>query len=582
MHGKSARGAQIFGDTPDALSLGPGPVLSRSRLRPPILIAGAILVISALAYRPGSTPLLDDPNDGQYAEVAREMLESGDWISPHLNGVLFLNKPPLLYWLIASSYALFGINEAAARLPGILTTIVTVLLLHRLGTTLFDRRTGALAACLYAALPSTWIEARFVRPDTLLVASCTASVLALLCALRTEGEHRRRALYALQISLALGTLAKGVVALVLPGLVLIATLWADRRWEFLHQLTRGRSWIPFLALLAPWHVAAGLEHPGFLWDYVINQHVLFFFDLKLPRDSIPIDLESFWAAFSLRVFPWTLLAPLVVFQAARRGRDLRSAHFVLLVWAALVLLFFSAAASRLEHYALPALPPLALLIAAFLREGRGRTRRLVGLHFVLLAVLLAISAWKAPALFQENRFAALPELSWIAVIFFGATAIGAGAAALLSRRSCALAGFLFCFTGLALTPCLHEGLARMAPRNSSAPLVDFLFENAPADVPIVYQAPTEYQSCAGLNFYLRRNVLLLRPAGFVEPTYLVPYRDRLFLPLERLAELWDEEQLVVVTNPLAPAEHSWDGTVPEPRYTLGRFGNRWLITNRAP
>lgn len=550
-------------------------------------VVGLAMVVFALAYRLEAPPLFEDPNDGQYAEVAREMLESGDWISPQLNYVLFLNKPPLLYWLIAVSYKLFGVNEAAARLPGVLVMLVTLLLLYHLGRSLFGSNIGALGACVYAAMPATVIEARFVRPDGLLVASTVAALLAFHVALHSQGSRRRRALYGFQLALAAGLLAKGIVALLLPGFAVAVVILAEKRWDFLLRLAAPRSWLLFFILITPWHVVAAVRHPGFAWDYIVNQHFLFFLDRKFPRDSIPVPLSVFWGAFLGRLFPWTIFLPLVVLHSVRQWGTARGQvrpHTLPLAWAVGVLLFFSLATSRLEHYALPAIPAVALLTGAALEHLAGaghRGRRTIQAHLGCLLALAVAGLWWAPGLLAEDTWlrqaTTLPN---IARGFTAALCVGCVAAILAAHRAPRVVAPVLGFLFLALMPLIHRGLVALTPINSSAPVAQLLERNGADTAAVVFEAPVEYQHVAGLNFYLRRKVHLLRPPGFVEPTYLLPHRDALFLPRDELLDMWRREPVLLVSDPLASTDRPPTAVAPGPYTVLGHIGNRWILSNR--
>jgi 4-amino-4-deoxy-L-arabinose transferase-like glycosyltransferase len=546
-----------------------------------------ILVGLAYTYRLGSPPLFDDPNDGQYAEVAREMLESGDWVSPQLDYALFLNKPPLLYWLVAASYSAFGVGEAAARLPGVLVTLATLVLLYLLGRELFDRTTGALAALLYGALPGTLIEARFVRPDALLVASVVGSLLAFAVAARSDGAARRRALYAFQVAVAVGLMAKGIVGILLPAMPVAAVAFGERRRDLLRMLLAPRSWLLLLALVTPWHVAVAVRHEGFLWDYIVNQHLLFFLDLKQPRDSIPIPLGDFWMAFLLHALPWTLLLPAVLIWSVRHAREPQGArsYRIPLAWAAGTMLFFSAATSRLEHYCLPAVPAVVLLVVALLRHGTGEAapwRKLVVAHFALLAALCLAALWLAPPLLGAVEWlSGRTELPSIARVFFAGLGLAALAAALVFRYAPALCAALPGAAVLAFMPAIHAGVSALAPIDSSKPVADVL-KNTPAyqDSTIVFEAPFEYQICAGLNFYLHRRIRLLRPAGFVDPPYLAPHSRELFIERDELNRLWTSTPVLFVSDPLQPMTRSVREIVPAPLYIVARTYDRWVLSNQ--
>jgi 4-amino-4-deoxy-L-arabinose transferase-like glycosyltransferase len=560
----------------------PAPPLRR------FLCALSLLLLGfAYLYRLGSPPLFDDPNDGQYAEVAREMVESGDWVTPRLDYVVFLNKPPLLYWLIATAYSSVDVGETAARLPGALATLVTVVLLYLLGRELFDRATGALAAVLYGALPGTLVEARFVRPDALLIAGVVGAVLAFFVAARCEGAARRRALYALQLALAVALMAKGMVGLLLPALPIAAVVLAERRWDLLRMLLAPRSWLLFLALVVPWHAAIALRHSGFAWDYIVNQHLLFFLDRKEPRTSTPISLGGFWIAFLLRTFPWTLLLPAAVVWSAGRLREpgCGRSYRVLLAWAAGVLLLFSAATSRLEHYCQPAVPAVTLLVAALLRRGAtapGAWRNVLVAHFVLLATLFLVAFFlAAPLLDAVAWLRGRSELPLIARVFFAVLGAATLAAAIGLGRAPASFAALPAVAVLALVPAIHAGMSALTPINSSKPVADVL-RNTPAyqESTIVCEAPLEYQLCAGLNFYLRRRLALLRPPGFVDPPYLAPHSQELFIEREELNDLWAKGPVLFVSDPLQPMTRSLREIVPVPLYIVARTNNRWVLSNQ--
>lgn len=538
-------------------------------------------------YRLGNIPLLDDPNEGEYAEVAREMLESGDWLTPRLNYAVFLNKPPLTGWAIAVGDLVFGINELSARLPSAGAALVIILLVVRLGTVLFDFETGLLAGCILFATAGFFLEAHQVRPDLLMTAGIVGGVLA-FAHLRASGPTAsRRALIGLQVALAVGVLAKGLTGFVLPGLVFGALLISERRFDLLRQLLRPRAWWLFVVLVVPWPAWIAVKEPGFLWDYIVNQHLLFFFDRKVPRDSIPMPLGEFWTIFGARLFPWTVLVPLALVIAARRARMAARGNpdRLLLAWAAVVLLFFSAASSRLEHYSIPAIPAVALLLAKLFRdyvEGGSRSldRGIVG-HLVVTAALIIIAAMMVPhAIAAQPWLSAIPDLTPIGRHVFTILAAGGVAAAVLGlvrRRRWVVPAVVASF---ALTiPAALNGVSLLSRINSSAAFARAMQAVSDPDDKFVLEAPVEYQNCAGLNFYTGRKLLLLAHHDFVPPPYLAPHMDELFISRAELDQLWQDERVFFITDPLAPRT-VLDGTVPQPRYIVLRDHVRWAVTNR--
>ena len=572
-----------------------------------------IVAAWALCSHLGQVPLLDDPNEGEYAEVAREMVETGEWISPQLNYVLFLNKPPLTYWLVGVSYLAFGINEFAARLPVALTALLIVFLVTQLGSKLFDRDTGLLAGLILLTCGGFFLEAHLLRPDLLQVAAMTASFLALahLHRVAPEGQlpspapiparervrvravgwtrtpdlSRNAALIGWQVAIAVGLMSKGMVAVLVPGFVCVVLAVARRDTTLLRTLLHPRAWWLLLVLMAPWHAIMSLRHEGFLWDYVVNQHVLFFFDKKWPRDSVPVALPVFWAAFAARLFPWTLFAPIAVFASMRRAR-LRGAwnEQLVLAWMGAVLLLFSAAASRMEHYSIPALPPMALLIAKLLRDyGREASHaRTVAAHTVVTAVLMMVGVLVVPRLVMEQPWlATVGDFVPMARTVFLILASSAAAAAVLAfrgRRNYVAPALSLGF--LAIVPYFFEGLTLVAKINSSAPLAAELAPLLVAPARVIYEAPVEYQNCAGFNFYLGRKLDLLAHPDFVPPPYLAAHTDKLYISRDTLRAAWPREPFFVITDPLRE-RRSIDGVVPVPAHVVGRDYCRLLISNRA-
>src|SRR3989454_638638 len=293
----------------------------------------------ALALGPGAllAVRLDVPaffdNEARYAEAAREMALGGDWLSPHLVFTLFLNKPPLVFWLAALVFRVAGPTEWT-RLVSVGAAVVALLATCRLGALLYGGPAGLVAGLALATSLGFVLEARTLRPDMILTATV---VVALLCWQTAErgGTRRARWLVGLWAALGVGMLAKGLVPLVLAGLPIAAVTLRDDGW-------RGAARLP----------------PGCAWDSVVTQHVLFFLDRKLPRDSEGASLAFFWAAATGRAAPWVLLVPLTLAEAVRgatrRATPAARATFLLWAWAGGLLLFFSCAPSRLEHYAIPA------------------------------------------------------------------------------------------------------------------------------------------------------------------------------------------------------------------------------------
>jgi 4-amino-4-deoxy-L-arabinose transferase-like glycosyltransferase len=526
-------------------------------------------------------------NEGRYAEVAREMLLGGDWITPRLDGTLFLNKPPLTYWLTALAFHAFGPSEWA-RLVSIAAAAVTLFVTCRIGALLYGARAGLVAGAALAVTLGFALEARTLRPDLVMTASIAVAMWAWLLAERGEG----RWLWAFYAALGVGVLAKGLVPVIVAGIPIGLVTLRDHGWRGVPRLRPLLGVGVLAAIVLPWHVLVARAHPGFAWDYVVNQHLLFFLDRKLPRDSEGDPLTVFLIAFMARALPWTVLLPLTLGEAARglarKAGSVERGTLVAWAWAGGVLLFFSCAPSRLEHYSVPALPAAALLAArAWQRARAGDVPGPASVYLVVAGVALA--AVGVLGLVAGRSLLArvywLPQVPGLLSLVAPAAAIAAvvgvlGAVAAARRREGFLVGTL-AVGAAALVVVLLRAQALVEPLFSWRPLGNALVRAIPPEVEIVFEAPEEYQQVGGLVFYTGRPVTLLAPPGFVPPTYLAGQTEHMFLSREEFRRRWAAgEPLVFVSNPQRRRDDP-NGLVPSPFRVVARFGDRWLLASSA-
>jgi 4-amino-4-deoxy-L-arabinose transferase-like glycosyltransferase len=404
---------------------------------------------------------------------------------------------------------------------------------------------------------------------------------------RSTEARRRGPLIALQLALAAGVMAKGPIAVLLAGLPIAAVIILQHRWDLARTLSNWRSWLIFAALAVPWHAVVAILHDGFAWDYVVHQHFLRLIDQKLPRDSVPIPLTTFWAAFLGRTFPWTLFLPLaLVFTWMRRHSQGWSSQ-LLLAWLTGTLLFFSLSSSRLEHYTLPAVPAVALLVAALFRNAAGPASKWTAptrITLFIFGIGSLIGAVGAPALLRElDALRDLSGLGDIAGYYFAATAAGCAAAFVASRRLPFLPVPILAACLLLLTPLVVRSITIVARRHSSAPVAAELRRQADLSAAaVVFEAPIEYQHVAGLCFYLQRRIRLLRPEGFVPPAYLQPHVGELFINPGELQQMWRERPVFLVTNPLEPMPRTVELSLPTPLHHIADVANRSIYANRPP
>ncbi|HEX4963896.1 MAG TPA: phospholipid carrier-dependent glycosyltransferase [Thermoanaerobaculia bacterium] len=346
----------------------------------------------------GSVPLLD-PDEGRYAEIPREMLQRHDFVTPHLDGVLYFEKPPLYYWLNAAASAALPSPEIASRLAGACFGLAGLGLAWLLGSAMGGKRTGLLAAIVLGTAPLYVALARAAIIDMTVTFFLSAALTCFWLAQEREDDGLRTRLlwYGVFAAAALATLAKGLIGIVIPGAVAFLFLLFTRRWSVLRRVPWVGGPLLFLAIAAPWHVLAARRNPDFLWFYFVHEHVLRYATAEAERQ------QPFWffgAILLVGLLPWSGLFPAaaaLLRRAPERLRDRRDrpALVFLLSWAGFVVLFFSASRSKLVPYVLPALPPLAVLAAlavAEAEEREGRARRWLRLGAVAGALLLGILA----------------------------------------------------------------------------------------------------------------------------------------------------------------------------------------------
>jgi 4-amino-4-deoxy-L-arabinose transferase-like glycosyltransferase len=344
------------------------------------------------------------PDEGRYVGVAWEMLRSGDWLTPTLDGMPFFHKPPLFYWITAASLSVFGLHEWAGRLASLIgagaAAIAIVLFLRRW------RGVPVARASLWVLLtqPMFFIGAQFANLDMLVAGCISVTILLLahvaLCA--DEGESASVALRGAYLVAGLGVLAKGLIGVLLPVLVIGAWLLLTRRLARLRSLVSVGGCALMLVVALPWFVAMHLRHAEFLHYFVVVQHFQRYaaggFNNAQPLWFFPVVLIVLGLPWTAWLLAWRRAAP--VADASHR-----SIRVLMLVWAAVVVGFFSLPQSKLIGYVLPAVPPLAVLIAEVSAPADPRWRR----ASTILAVLLCLGSVTAVAMAPLSSSHALAQ-----------------------------------------------------------------------------------------------------------------------------------------------------------------------------
>jgi 4-amino-4-deoxy-L-arabinose transferase-like glycosyltransferase len=589
------------------------------RSRKTILTLAGLWLLLYASFTLFSPPLLDDA-DSVHAEVAREMVARHDWVTLYANGIRYLEKAPLMYWSMAASFTVFGPQDWAARLPLTIATLALLLIVYATGRRLFASDTaGFYAALILLTSFGVFIYTRIIIPDVMVCLWLSLAMLLFWISLEQPQPSRWTA-WGFAAACALNVLTKGLIGIVFPLAIVIIFLMLNRNMGHLRRWYPVSSLLVFLVIAVPWHLAAGIANPsqgnptgtmpatgnvhGFFWFYFINEQVLRYLNRRVPRDYDTVPLLLFWGLLAVWLMPWIAF----VFKAIVPVRT-DQAWKLLGVWAAVVMVFFSFS-TRQEYYALPALPPLALMIGGWMdREEKCSARdplRIAGRRiavalFVLgatggvLAAYLAIRA-QAPvpgvdisSLLTQNpgdyalSLGHFLDLSTRAMSVFRmpliltAIALLAGTLANLILRfsnrvrmgNYALAAMMVVFLAAA-----HTALVTFSPVLSSKALADAIRPRLQTGD--VVEIHGEYEAGSTLGFYLRRQVRIFNGRSS-DLWYGSFFSDapQVFDDDASFQRLWSGQQRVFLWTPTdqVPA-------LPGPAYAIAQSGGKEVLSNQ--
>lgn len=456
---------------------------------------------------------LAHPDEGRYAEIPREMLASGDWTTPHLNGLAYLEKPPLQYWVTAAAYKLFGISEWSARLCTMLAAGLNVLIVFLLGRRLRDSATGALAAAVLASCVLHFALGQVLTLDMMFSCAMTAMLAAFCMAQLTRASAESSShiwMLASWAFLGLAVLTKGLVAMVIAGTVLVIYVPWQRDWAVLRTLRPVTGVALFALLVTPWFIQVSRANADFLQFFFVREHFQRYLTDEAQR------VEPWWYFLKILAagaLPWLPQMGAALCsswrQTATRGQF--DASRVLWIWCVFILVFFSLSHSKLAPYILPLLPPLALLTAA-----RGWLGNVTALRIsICIQALIAVGLLGYVLFARWGNTTALPqgimEKALAAAVTIAAVSLPIAAACWWATRSgrtfqaalgLAAASFLcwsVLFASVGHDPSLRSG------KSLAAQIPAELARSVP-----IFSVRTYDQT---LPFYLRRRMLLVDSRG---------------------------------------------------------------------
>ena len=535
-----------------------------------VLIAGSIYLGCII-----SPPSLVDDVDAVHAQMSRTMLSSGDWVTAHLDGVPYLEKAPLLYWLIAGSYEIFGVHDWAARIPIALAAVGLCWLTAAFGVWAFGQRAGFYAGLCMATGVGLFLFTRVLIPDVMLTLTIALAMWAFLRVL-DEGEvHPRFWAFVLAASLGTGLLLKSLIAVVFPVAAGIIYLFFTRQvfsretWKRLHVFS-GAAIV--LVIAVPWHLLATLRNPpyfaftlhtgpgeyhGFLWFYFINEQLLRFMNRRYPRDYNTVPRLYFWLFQLVWMFPWSVYFPAVARLSFRPVDRAGRTRLLALCWAGFVMVFFTFSTTQ-EYYSMPCYPAFALLLGSAMALGgpwvRRGTRVISGIAGALALAMFALlfhvrgmptpgdisSALSSHPSVYSLSLGHMEDLTLDSFAYFRIPLLVAGIAFLVGSLGTLRASGKRAFLAAGLMMIIFFHAARLAlvvfePYLSSRPLADALLRSPDGALIVDHH----YYEFSSVFFYTNRTALLLngRRQNLEYGAY-APGAPNVFIQDSDFVELW--------------------------------------------
>ncbi|HXA83543.1 MAG TPA: glycosyltransferase family 39 protein [Candidatus Dormibacteraeota bacterium] len=524
-----------------------------------------------------SPPRLMDDVDAVQAQIARNMLVSGDWVTARLDGVAYLEKAPLVYWLMAASYKIFGVHDWAARLPLALAVVLLCFITYRFGRWAFDDQAGMFAGVILASSVGLFLFTRILIPDAMLTLTITGAIWAWLRLLEPDEERPRRWAAVMGLCFGAGLLLKGLIAVVFPALAGLAFMAVTRqlfRWTAWKRLDLWLVATVALLIAAPWHILAAVNSPpafafslhsgpgeyrGFFWFYFFNEHLLRFLNMRYPRDYNTVPRVWFWLLNLVWLFPWSAYLPAALNESYGAQSRASRARLMAICWIGVVMVFFTFSTTQ-EYYSMPIYPALALLLGPAIASRGTRvlsgTWILQGISSVLCLALafVLLLVWRLPAtgdiaqaLTQHpemytlsmghmgdltlNAFAYLKLPLAVATLAFAAIAAGLA----LWRRNIGRTVMVVAVGMIIFFQAARLALVRFDGYLGSYPLAQSLMKSPPGQL----VEANSYYAFSSVFFYTGRTALLLNGRNNnLEYGSYAPGAPNVFIDDAKFSTLW--------------------------------------------
>src|SRR5216683_1173753 len=577
------------------------------------LVAGAIYLGCSV-----SPPSLMDDVDSAVAQISRNMVTSGDWVTPRAAGIAFLEKPAMFYWPMAVSFKIFGVHDWAARIPFAISAIGLACLTCAFGAWAFGRKAGLCAGLCIASCVGLFLFTRIVIPDVTLTLTIALAMWAFLRALDEEEPHPRLWAFVLAAGLGLGVLLKSLIGAVFPITTGVLYLFLTKQFFVARTWKRLRPFSGFFIALfvaAPWHILATLRNPpyfslsfhsgpgeyhGFLWFYLVNEQVLRFLNLRYPRDYNTVPRLWFWLFHFLWLFPWSVYFPAIARLSFKPIDRAGRARLLAICWIGFILIFFTFSTTQ-EYYSMPCYPALALLLGSAMATGGNWVRRGTRVLCVVagcagiacITIFYLVRNVPAPgdisSALGHHPSAYTLSLGHMMDLTFDSFAylrlpLAVAAAALLAgalgtirwtgqRSFLAVTAMMVLFFHAA-----RLAMVEFDPFLSSRPLAEKLLKSP--DGKLIVDG--NYWTFSSLMFYTNREALLLNGRYFnLEYGSYAPSAPDVFIDDARFKSLWRESERYYLVAYQTRREH-FEGLVGQDHVNIAAAGGgKLILTNHA-
>ncbi|MBZ5652675.1 MAG: glycosyltransferase family 39 protein [Acidobacteriia bacterium] len=578
-----------------------------------------LLVMSLGIYvATAAQPALLDDADASHALVSREMLQRGDWVVMYQDGIRYLEKAPLHYWMVAVSYQLFGQGAFQTRLPLVLSVAGLVLMVYFFARRFFGETAAFYSGLIICTSVGPWLFTRVMVPEAIFALELTA--LFYLFLRGWQGSLDTRVAYwGASVVMALAALTLGLIGVLFPLGVVFFFILFTRSWGRWRELRILSSTLIFLVIAVPWHWMAERRSPGFLWSYFINEHFKRALGTRYPPDYEAVPLLLWWALHLVWFFPWSFFIGYALREFPRpktwgpKMEHVQEARLLLFIWAGLILFFFSlTSGSRMEYYSFGAWPAIAVLLGIGLNDAEEvRDRWLprlqaglavigvlasVCLGYLVLSSLDVSSKGGISHLIQYHpldtyrlsmahifdltpqTFAALRGPAVFAILIF---IIGFGRAWLLRRRSKNFAATLTLAFAMALFFfAANWAFKRFEPRMSSRALADAILPYLrPQDQIVQYG---DFNSGSSIPFYTHRHVWIYngRFGTNLEIGSNYPDVPPTFLDDKQFPAFWSGPVRVFIFVPEEFRKDALSRLPPDSSYLLAESAGKYIFVNQ--